>query len=81
MTIEQVEEIFNDYGYTLWFRNIRYPIMASKELEHTDPNILIHFFERYSFDADESPSFEEFMYHFVIFKKVYINNSLPFDVI
>jgi hypothetical protein len=78
MTIEQVEEIFDDFGYTLLFQNIRYPLVLSGEVDHLDPDVLTHFFEMYSFDTKVVLTFEEFIYHFLIFKKIYTNNNLPF---
>jgi hypothetical protein len=78
MTIEQVEEIFDDFGYTLLFQNIRYPLMLSGEVDDLDPDVLANFFEMYLFDTEDVFTFEEFMYHFLIFKKIYINNNLPF---
>jgi hypothetical protein len=78
MTIEQVEEIFDDFGYTLLFQNIRYPLMLSGEVDHLDPDVLANFFEMYSFDTEDVFTFEEFMYHFLIFKKIYTSNNLPF---
>jgi hypothetical protein len=78
VTIQQIEEIFDDFGYVLLFQNIRYPLVLSGEVAHLDLDVLTRFFEMYSFDTEAVLTFEEFMYHFLIFKKIYKNNNLPF---
>jgi hypothetical protein len=78
VTIQQVEEIFDDFGYALLFENIRYPLVLSGEVDHLNLDVLARFLEMYSFDTEAVLTFEEFMYHFLIFKKIYTNNNLPF---
>ncbi|WP_199426605.1 hypothetical protein [Thermaerobacillus caldiproteolyticus] len=78
MNIEQAEEIFNDYGYASLFQHIRYPLMISEAFNDVAPDVLSHFLDVYSFETAEVLSFEEFIYHLLIFKKIYMNNELPF---
>jgi len=76
MKIEQIKEVFEGYGYNELFENIGYPLIMSRELDNIQPDVLEQFF--HFFDMEEVSSFEEFIYYFLVFKKIYKNNRLPF---
>jgi len=73
--MEQIKEIFADYGCDELFENICYPLMLSGELDNLESDVLENLF--YFFNINEIGSFEEFIYCLLTFKKIYKNNRLP----
>jgi hypothetical protein len=69
MTPQQVEDVFDSFGFTPLFQRIRYPLELSKRLEDVDEEMLECFLEKWYFP--QNMSFEEFAYWFDCFAVVY----------
>jgi hypothetical protein len=71
VTDGQIKEVFAEYGYERWWKEIRYPLLSSRLLEEADEDVLAAFFESYAFPAGEAYSFTEFVVHFSVFQRLY----------
>jgi len=77
MTEEEMEEAFAVSGHYHLFRKLRYPIYISGEMDEVDSSVLESFFSWYSFDEDHPVFFDDFIYHFRIFRMLEKRNILP----
>ncbi|MFC3885828.1 hypothetical protein ACFOU2_21075 [Bacillus songklensis] len=69
MTPQQIEDVFDSFGFKPLFQHIRYPLELSKIFEDADEEMLECFLERWDFPV--RLSFEEFAYWFDCFAVVY----------
>jgi hypothetical protein len=77
MTEEEREHIFGIYGHGKMFEKLKYPLYVSGELDDEDPDALESFFDWYDFKEGTPIFFDEFRYHFRIFKMLYDRDILP----
>ncbi|RHW41656.1 hypothetical protein D1B31_08035 [Neobacillus notoginsengisoli] len=77
MTEEEMEDIFSVYGHYSLSKKLKYPLHISGALDDVETTVLESFFSWYSFDEDKPLYFDNFLYHFTIFKMIKERNILP----
>ncbi|SDH68468.1 hypothetical protein [Alteribacillus bidgolensis] len=78
MTEQQLEYTFDLFGYSDLYQKLRYPIKVSGEFDNVDIEVLESFLDWYVFDNTDKVLFDDFIYHFRVFRKIYKNNNLPY---
>lgn len=69
MTSQQIEDVFDLFGYTPLYQKIRYPLELSGIWEEAEKEMVECFME--TFEIDDHMSFEEFSHWFDCFSVVY----------
>lgn len=69
MTSQQIENVFDLFGFTPLYQRIRYPIEQSGIFEEVEEEMVECFLE--ALDVDDIMSFEAFSYWFDYFSIVY----------
>ncbi|WP_174734857.1 hypothetical protein [Mesobacillus harenae] len=75
MNEEQVEDIFDWAGCSSLYKKHGFKIWVSGMMNQVDSDILESFLDHYSFEEAEELYFDEFQYHFQIYKNMYEKNG------
>ncbi|MED1202290.1 hypothetical protein [Heyndrickxia acidicola] len=71
MDSNQIENVFNFYGYGHFYDQIKGPIELSGILETEEEEQLEHFFDSFDFNDYDRLLFDEFRYFYAISQKVF----------
>ncbi|MBM7587953.1 hypothetical protein JOC86_004528 [Bacillus pakistanensis] len=66
MNEEQIEDLFDFYGYADLYKRFKTPLFVSGLFEDVEAEQVENFFDHFSFD-DRQPIFNEFRYWFQVF--------------
>jgi hypothetical protein len=73
--MEQMEDIFDNYGYRNLYEQIKYPLIESGIWQQVDTEWMEHFFESFDFQDEEAITVEEFLYFWQLFTIVQKSND------
>jgi hypothetical protein len=77
MTEEEMADVFSLYGYGELYKKLKYPLFVSGELDKVDRSQLESFFSWYSFDSEKPVFFDDFVFHFRVFRRITGQDILP----